>query len=80
MSRQSASGHRPARPGATAADWSAAQYQPSSAPLLTCTRPGCGAKWTDDEPGRQAHIAVFAHSPRTSQPAQPPQEPHGEQR
>jgi hypothetical protein len=72
MSRQSASGHRPARPGATA-DWSAAQYQPSSAPLLTCTRPRCGAKYTDDDPGRAAHITVFGHSPR--QPAQPTEGP-----
>jgi hypothetical protein len=64
MTRQSANGHRPARPG-PAADWTRLQYRPTGAPLLTCARAGCGAKWIDDEPGRLAHIAVFGHSPRT---------------
>ena len=72
MSRQpTANGHRPG----PATDWTRLQYQPSSAPLLTCAAAGCGAKWTDDEPGRQAHIAVFAHSPRPAQASiQPPTE------
>jgi hypothetical protein len=65
-SRQLASGKAPP-------DWSV-QYRPSSAWLLTCSRHGCGAKYLDDDPGRQAHIAVFGHSPRTSQPASPPKE------
>jgi hypothetical protein len=46
-------------------DWAAFNYLPSGAPLLRCARRGCGAAYTDDEPGRQAHIAVFGHSPRT---------------
>ena len=70
MSRQSANGHRPP-------DWSV-QYQPTGAPLLTCARAGCGAKWIDDEPGRQAHIAVFGHSPRTLEPARPAESTGGE--
>jgi hypothetical protein len=28
----------------------------------------------DDEPGRQAHIRVFDHSPRTREPASQPEE------
>jgi hypothetical protein len=71
MTRPSASGHRPDPPAATT-DWSAVQYRPSSASLLRCDRRGCGAMFHDDEPGRQAHIAVFGHSP-----AKPPQEPTG---
>ena len=69
--RSSANGHRepPHRP----VSW-AAQYQPTGAPLRTCAAARCGAKWVDDEPGRQAHIAVFAHSPRPRQPASQPQE------
>jgi hypothetical protein len=63
--RQSANGHRPPRP----ADWRALQYQPSGAPLLRCDRRGCGAAYLDDEPSRQAHVAVFGHSPRPLEPA-----------
>jgi hypothetical protein len=71
----SANGHRQAPPHATT-DWSAVQYQPApGTPLLRCGR--CGAAWLDDDPGRQAHIAVFSHSPRTCQPAQPPQPTEG---
>ena len=68
MSRQAANGHRPARP----ADWTALQYQPDpNARLLRCDRRGCGAAYVDDEPSRQAHIAVFGHSPRPPEPARP---------
>jgi hypothetical protein len=68
--RPSPNGHRPG----PAVDWSA-QYQPGpNTPLRTCARPGCGAAYLDDSPGRQAHIAVFAHSPKPRQPAQPTQE------
>ena len=68
-----ANGHRPEPPHAMT-DWTRLQYQPTGAPLRTCAAAGCGAKWVDDEPGRQAHIAVFAHSPRPRQPASQPQE------
>ena len=68
-----ANGHRP-EPPHRPADWTRLQYQPTGAPLRTCAAAGCGAKWVDDEPGRQAHIAVFAHSPRPRQPASQPQE------
>ena len=69
--RQSANGYRP-EPPHRPADWSALQYQPAAGtPLRRCR---CGAVWTDDEPGRQAHIAVFAHSPRPAEPASPPKE------
>lgn len=61
--RQGANGHRPPRP----ANWKALQYEPAEGtPLLRC---GCGAAYLDDEPGRRAHVAVFAHSPRPSEPA-----------
>ena len=70
MSRQAANGHRPARPG-PAADWTRLQYQPTGAPLLRCDRRGCGAAYVDDEPSRQAHVAVFGHSPRTAEPTRP---------
>lgn len=69
--RQPANGHRAAHPPA---DW-AVQYQPDPrTPLRTCGR--CGARYLDDEPGRRAHVAVFAHSPRPPEPAKttPPQE------
>ncbi len=74
--RQSANGHRPEPPHAMTY-WTRLQYQPTGAPLRTCAAAGCGAKWVDDEPGRQAHIAVFAHSPRPRQPAasQPQEDP-----
>jgi len=69
MSRQHANGQAPP------ADWAAASYQPGpNTPLLHCGAPGCGAAYLDDEPGRQAHTAVFAHSPRPRQAASPPQE------
>jgi hypothetical protein len=32
--------------------------------LLTCARPGCGAGYLDDGPGRAAHKTVFGHAPR----------------
>jgi len=65
VSRQAANGHRPARP----ADWTALQYQPAEGtPLRRC---GCGAAYVDDEPSRQAHVAVFSHSPRPAEPARP---------
>jgi hypothetical protein len=66
--RPSGNGHRPARP----ADWKALQYQPAEGtPLRRCR---CGANWTDDEPGRRAHVAVFAHSPRPAEPRPDPEE------
>ena len=68
--RASANGHRPGphRP----ADWSALGSRPGpDPPLLRC---GCGAAYHDDDPGRQAHVAVFGHSPRPRQPAEPPKE------
>jgi hypothetical protein len=69
--RPSANGHRPPRP----ADWKALQYQPAEGtPLLRCDRRGCGAAYVNDEPSRQAHVAVFGHSPRPAEPAKPPQE------
>ncbi|MGH3162564.1 MAG: hypothetical protein ACRDOC_11805 [Streptosporangiaceae bacterium] len=59
--RQAGNGRRP-DPPPQPADWDAAQYQPDTrTPLLTCR---CGAKWTDDEPGRHAHRVVFSHQPR----------------
>ena len=71
MSRQSANGRAgqgPARLGAPPPDW-AVHYEPTGAPPLTCHRRGCGARYLDDGPGRQAHIAVFGHSPRPGEPA-----------
>lgn len=69
-----ANGHRPGPPR-HAVDWDALGYRPAEGtPLRACDRHGCGAKYLDDDPGRQAHIAVFGHSPRTSQPASPPKE------
>ena len=59
-------------------DWSAVQYQPTGAPVLRCARRGCGAAYVDDEPSRQAHIAVFGHSPRTLEPARPAESTGGE--
>jgi hypothetical protein len=57
-------------------DWAAVQYQPAEGTmLLRCSR--CGGAWLDDEPGRQAHIAVFGHSPRLLEPARPPAESTG---
>jgi hypothetical protein len=71
MSRPSANGQAPPRP----ADWAAASYQPASGtPLRHCGAHGCGAAYLDDDPGRQAHIAVFAHSPRPRQATSSPQE------
>jgi hypothetical protein len=70
--RSSANGHRP-EPPHRPVNW-AAHYQPTGAPLRTCARAGCGAKWIDDEPGRQAHIAVFGHSPKPAEPAKTPKE------
>ncbi len=67
MSRQAANGQAP--PSAPA-DWDAAPPGPA-APLLRCA---CGGYWTDDDPGRHAHVAVFSHSPRPREPAKPPQE------
>ena len=65
----SANGHRPGSPR-QAVDWDAADYQRDPrTPVLACDRRGCGAKYLDDGPGRQAHIAVFGHSPRTDEPA-----------
>jgi hypothetical protein len=69
--RASANCHRPDPPHATT-DWTRLQYQPTGAPLLTCAR--CGAKWIDDDPGRQAHITVFGHSPKPAEPASPAKE------
>ena len=72
--RASANGHRPGPPR-LAVDWDAADYQRDlKTPLRTCDRPGCGGRYLDDQTGCQAHIAVFGHSPRTSQPASPPKE------
>jgi hypothetical protein len=67
----SVSNRRPPRPPI---DWAALQYRPSGAPLLRCARRGCGASYVDDEPSRAAHVTVFGHSPRTSEPANPPNE------
>jgi hypothetical protein len=68
-----ANGHRP-EPPHRPVNW-AAQYQPGpNTRLLHCGAPGCGAAYLDDSPGHQAHIAVFAHSPRPRQPASQPQE------
>lgn len=65
----SANGRRPGPPRQTV-DWAARQCQPNpDTRLLACDRRGCGAKYLDDGPGRQAHIAVFGHSPRTDEPA-----------
>jgi hypothetical protein len=43
---------------------------PGPAALLRCA---CGGYWTDDEPGRHAHRAVFGHQPRAREP-EPQQE------
>lgn len=67
----SANGHRPGPPR-QAVDWDAGDYQRDPrTPLLACR---CGARYLDDEDGRQAHIAVFGHSPRTAEPANQPKE------
>lgn len=69
--RASANGHRP-EPLHRPVDWSAIGYRPAEGtPLRTCR---CGGAYLDDSPGHQAHIAVFAHSPRPRQPARPPEE------
>jgi hypothetical protein len=74
MSRQSANGRAPAPP--RPADWKALQYEPAEGTsLLRCA---CGAAYLDDEPGRRAHVAVFAHSPRPSEPARPQESTGGE--
>lgn len=63
--RARAEGRR-AEPQHAATDWSV-QYQPDpSTPLLRCW---CGAAFLADEPGRQAHLAVFGHRPRSTKPA-----------
>jgi hypothetical protein len=72
--RQSANG----RVASTPADWAALQYQPSGAALLACSRHGCGAKYLDDDPGHQAHVAVFGHSPKPREPARPEESTEGE--
>lgn len=66
-SRQSANGQAPP-------DW-AVHYQPTGAPLLACSRHGCGANYLDDGPGRRAHVAVFGHSPRTEADTQSQEDP-----
>lgn len=69
-SRQSANGQAPPADRTTSEpppDW-AVHYQPTSAPLLACSRHGCGAKYLDDDGGRHAHQAVFGHQPRQSEP------------
>jgi hypothetical protein len=65
VTARSANGRR-AEPPHAPADWAALQYQPDPrTPLLRCR---CGAAFLADEPGRQAHLAVFGHRPRASKP------------
>lgn len=71
MSRQSANGRAPAphRP----VDWNRDGYRPGpDTRRRTCGR--CGACYLDDEPSRAAHVVVFGHSPRPSEPATTPKE------
>ena len=75
--RQSANGQAPRGTRPPPPDW-AVHYEPTGAPPLTCDRRGCGAKYLDDGPGRQAHIAVFGHSPRPREPAEPAESTEGE--
>ena len=63
---RSANGHRPGPPR-QAADWDREDYQRDPRTSLLACR--CGARYLDDGPGRQAHIAVFGHSPRPGEPA-----------
>jgi hypothetical protein len=56
VSRQAANGQAP--PSAPAD-----RHQPGPGPPLL--RSACGGYWLDDEPGRDAHHAVFGHQPRT---------------
>lgn len=69
MSRQAANGQAPpSAPAGRDAD----RHQPGPGPpLLRCA---CGGYWLDDEPGRHAHHAVFAHQPRPRQSAKTPKE------
>ena len=67
--RPASNGHRPGPPR-PATDWDALGYRPDPrTPLRTCTRPGCGGAYLDDEPSRVAHVAVFGHSPKPREPA-----------
>ena len=55
---------RPARrPRPAQATRDAYQPAPGTA-LLTCALTGCGASYLDDQPGRDAHLAVFGHRPQ----------------
>jgi hypothetical protein len=60
----------PRRPGPAQAARGA--YQPApGAQLLACALPGCGAKYFDDQPGRDAHRAVFGHQPKAPSQQRP---------
>lgn len=73
MTAPSANGHR-AKPPHRPVDWSA-QYQPGpSTPLLHCGARAAAPPTSTTAPGHQAHIAVFAYSPRLRQAISPPQE------
>lgn len=49
----------------TASNASATPMPPPGMQAVTCAR--CGARYLDNDLGRQAHVAVFSHQPRQEQ-------------
>jgi hypothetical protein len=53
-----------ARPARRSEPVRAAYERAPGTALLVCARPGCGASYLDDLPGRAAHKTVFGHQPK----------------